>query len=106
MDIVSPSIVAAAEDIDIRICHHHRAAVTSANVTHTSYQGRQQRNPQPHLDSVNCTVRFVHADRPFAEEIKRRCGSRSTAWRERIANRVTCSARPVPSTNVAGVIKS
>jgi hypothetical protein len=69
MHITSP-FIAAAEKIHIRLRHHHRAAVTSAHETHTSRQGRQQRNPQPNLDSVNRTVRLVHTDLLLAEEIK------------------------------------
>src|ERR1035441_3375988 len=82
---IAPPFIAAAKKIHIRLRHHHRAAVTSTHVTsthvtsvhvtsvhvtHTSCQGRQQRNPQPNLDQVNRTVRLVHTDLPFAEEIK------------------------------------
>jgi hypothetical protein len=80
---VAPPVITAAEKKQIRPRHHHLAAVTSASVhpTHTSRQGRQQRNPQPNLDSVNQTVRLVHTDLPFAEEIKE-CGcARNTTRR-------------------------
>jgi hypothetical protein len=80
MHIASP-VIAAAEKINIRLCHHHSATVTSVHPTHTSRQGRQQRNPQPNFDSVNQSIRLVHTDLPFAEEIKK-CGcSRNTTKR-------------------------
>ncbi|MGA9453319.1 MAG: hypothetical protein WBW41_18485 [Verrucomicrobiia bacterium] len=83
MHIASP-IIAAAEKIQIRPRHHHRAAVTSAHPTHTPRQGRQQRNPQPNLDSVNQTVRLVHTDLPFPEEIKKYGCSRNITKRAAI----------------------
>jgi len=71
---IAPPVIAAAEKKQIRPRHHHIAAVTSSvHETHTSRQGRHQRNPQPNLDSVNQTVRLVHTELPLAEEIKE-CG--------------------------------
>jgi hypothetical protein len=77
MHIASP-IIAAAEKIHFRLRRQHHPAVTSASVhpTHTSRQGRHQRNPQPNFDSVNQSIRLVHTDLPFAGEIKK-CGC---AW--------------------------
>lgn len=75
---IAPPVVIATPKIHTRPRHHHRAAVTSTYVTHASRQDRQQRDPEPNLNSVNWIVRLIHADLPFAEEIKK-CGcSRNT----------------------------
>jgi hypothetical protein len=91
---VAPPIKAASEKEQIRPRHHHRAAVTSAHATTpvTSRQGRQQRNPQPHLNSVNHSVRLVHTDLPFAKEVKQCGGSRNATRRALLANRTIFSA--------------
>jgi hypothetical protein len=78
---ITPPIIAAAEEIHIRPRHHHLAAVTSTHPTHASRQGRRQRNPQPNLDPVNQSVRLIHTDLPFAEEIKKCGGARNTTRR-------------------------
>jgi hypothetical protein len=70
---IAPPIIAAAKEIQIRLRHHHSAAVTSAHEPHTSCQGNQQHNSQPNLDSVNQSVRLAHTDLPFTDEIKK-CG--------------------------------
>jgi hypothetical protein len=89
---IAPSFVAAAENIDIRLRHHHRAAaVASIHVSHTSRQDCDQRNRQPNLDPVNRTVSFVHKDLPFADEIKTCGGPCSTIRRALIANRIIFS---------------
>jgi hypothetical protein len=83
LHIATPVIV-TAEKIDIRpripavvTSVITVASVTAVHVTHTSRQGsrqgRHQGDPDPNLDSVSRTVRLVHTDLPFAEEIKK-CG--------------------------------
>jgi hypothetical protein len=70
MDVTPSFVVATAENIHIRLRYDDPAAVTSVHVTHTSRQGRHQSNPQHNPDSINRTIRFVHANFPFAEKIQ------------------------------------
>jgi hypothetical protein len=55
---IAPTVIAATENNYIRPWHcDHAASVTSVHVAHASRQGRQQRNPQPNLDSLNRPTR-------------------------------------------------
>jgi hypothetical protein len=93
---IASSFVTTAENIDIRLWHHHGPAVTSAHIPHASRQDGHQRYPEPNFDSVNRTVYFVHEYLPFAGEIKT-CGcSRFTIRRALIANRIIFSVWPTP----------
>jgi len=106
---ITASFIVAAEKIQIR----RRSlvvttiiavpSVTAIHITpHASRQDRHQDNPEPKLDLIRQTVRFVHTDLPFAEKIKK--GSvGSTAGRALFAPRLIFSTCGSPSGNNATI---